>query len=92
MERIALRELRNHTSRVVRRASAGERIIITVDGVPTAQIIPLDAGTIEPTLDELMVHGRLYPPRHPSLPMPAVPLERPGARSLEEIVLEHRDE
>jgi prevent-host-death family protein len=92
MERIALRELRNHTSRVVRRASAGERIIITVDGVPTAQIVPLDASAIEPTLDELIAQGRLLAPRHPSTPVPAAPLDRPRARSLAEIVLEHRDE
>ena len=36
MERIAIRELRNQVSRVVRRAHAGERLIITVDGVPAA--------------------------------------------------------
>jgi prevent-host-death family protein len=92
VERVALRELRNHTSRVVRRASAGERIIITVDGVPTAQIVPLDAGTIEPTLDELIAQGRLLAPRLASAPAPAAPLDRPGSRSLAEIVLEHRDE
>jgi prevent-host-death family protein len=92
MERIALRELRNHTSRVVRRASAGERIIITVDGVPTAQIVPLDDVALEPTLDELIAQGRLLAPRRPSAPAPAAPLDRPGARRLTEILAEQRDE
>ncbi|MFN8620424.1 MAG: type II toxin-antitoxin system prevent-host-death family antitoxin [Chloroflexota bacterium] len=92
MERIALRELRNHASRVVRRAAAGERILITVDGVPTAQIVPLDARATEPTLEELIAQGRLSPPRRPSAPAPAQPLERPGSPSLGDLVLRDRDE
>ena len=64
MERIAIRELRNHASRVVRRAHAGERIIITVDGIPTAQIVPLDATSIAATLDDLVSQGRLPGPPH----------------------------
>ena len=37
MERIAVRELRNQASQVVRRARSGERLIITVDGVPAPE-------------------------------------------------------
>lgn len=43
MDRIALRELRNNASQVVRRARAGERLIIAVDGIPAAEIGPVPA-------------------------------------------------
>ena len=91
VERIALRELRNQASRVVRRAHAGERIIITVDGVPTAQIVPLDAASLEPTIDELVIQGRLLPPRVTQPAAPAAPLDLPGVRPLSDIVAEQRD-
>ncbi|HTS15053.1 MAG TPA: type II toxin-antitoxin system prevent-host-death family antitoxin [Candidatus Sulfotelmatobacter sp.] len=75
MERIAIRELRNQVSRVVRRARAGERLIITVDGVPAAEIGPVGAaGTA--TLHELIASGavaaaRLRTPAPPAKPVPA---------------------
>ena len=43
MERVGIRELRNNVAAVVRRAGAGERIVVTVDGVPAAQLGPLEA-------------------------------------------------
>jgi prevent-host-death family protein len=91
MERIALRELRNHASRVVRRASSGERIIITVDGVPTAQIVPLDTASLPPTLEDLVSQGRLIAPRT-TTPAPATaPMPgRQGVR-LSDIVDDLRD-
>jgi prevent-host-death family protein len=38
---IAVRELRNHTSDVLRRVDSGEEITVTVNGRGVAQIIPL---------------------------------------------------
>ena len=62
MERIAIRELRNQASRVVRRARAGERLIITVDGVPAAEIGPI--GVAEATsMTELIATGAAVAPR-----------------------------
>ncbi len=50
---IALRQLRNEVSAILRRAEAGERFTVTVDGRPVAQLAPL-AGTARPvTLDAL---------------------------------------
>jgi prevent-host-death family protein len=37
---IPLRELRNQTSRVLRRVESGERITVTVDGRPVADLVP----------------------------------------------------
>lgn len=57
-----MRELRNHVAAILRRAATGEHITVTVDGVPTARIGPLDpAGT--PTLDDLVATGLVEPPR-----------------------------
>jgi prevent-host-death family protein len=56
--RIGIRELRNDVAAVVRRASAGERIVVTVDGRPVAQLGPLEP-TGSPTLDDLIASGHV---------------------------------
>jgi prevent-host-death family protein len=38
---ISVRELRNHTADVLRRVEAGERLRVTVDRRPVAELIPL---------------------------------------------------
>jgi prevent-host-death family protein len=40
---ISVRELRNHTAEVLRRVEAGERLRITVDRRPVAELGPLPA-------------------------------------------------
>ncbi|HYQ78173.1 MAG TPA: type II toxin-antitoxin system prevent-host-death family antitoxin [Solirubrobacterales bacterium] len=37
---IGVRELRNRTARVIDAVKAGERVVLTVNGVPTADIVP----------------------------------------------------
>ena len=41
MASIPQRELRNNVGEVLRRAEAGERIVVTVDGRPVAELGPL---------------------------------------------------
>ena len=69
-----MRELRNDVAAVLRRAAAGERIVVTVDGVPTAQVGPLEP-TGRPTIDDLVATGLLQPPRRPrgDAPVPIDP-------------------
>ncbi len=69
MERIGIRELRNNVAAVVRRATAGERIVVTVDGVPAAQLGPLDAPAA-PTIDDLIAAGLAHPPGRRDRPAP----------------------
>ena len=70
MERVGIRELRNNVAALVRRAGVGERIVITVDGVPAAQIGPLDAPAAT-TTDDLVAAGLARPPgRHDRPPAP----------------------
>jgi prevent-host-death family protein len=60
-EHVGIRELRNNVAAVVRRAAAGERIVVTVDGVATAQLGPLTPGA-SATLDDLIAAGLVRPP------------------------------
>ena len=69
MERVGIRELRNNVAAVVRRASWGERVVVTVDGLPVAQLGPLEA-TAGVTLDDLVAGGRRAPPRRRDRPPP----------------------
>ena len=41
MAEVPLRELSNHTSEVLRRVEAGERLTVTVSGRPVAELVPL---------------------------------------------------
>ena len=63
-----IRELRNYASRVVARARAGERILITVDGVPAAEIGPIAGPPRERSLEELIAAGLVVAPREPNEP------------------------
>ena len=40
-EDVSVRELRNHTADVLRRVEAGERLRVTVDRRPVAELVPL---------------------------------------------------
>jgi prevent-host-death family protein len=44
MGTIPQRELRNNVSEVLRRAEAGERIVVTVDGRPVAELGPVSGA------------------------------------------------
>lgn len=68
-ERIGVRDLRADLAAAVRRAAAGSRVVITVDGRPVAQLGPLTAtGAL--TLDDLIATGAVLAPRR--LPGPHV--------------------
>lgn len=41
VEQVGIRELRQQASELVRRASAGEEIVIAVSGYPSAKLVPL---------------------------------------------------
>jgi prevent-host-death family protein len=40
-DEVSVRELRNHTAEVLRRVEAGERLRVTVDRRPVAELAPL---------------------------------------------------
>lgn len=91
MERIAVRELRNQASKLVRRARAGERLIITVDGVPAAEIGPVSPAGRATSLEELITTGAVVAPRVRTAPRSARPVRPPSSRSSSEVLLELRE-
>lgn len=80
MERIGIRELRQHASRWVRRAAAGESFEVTDRGRPVARLLPptpleglkrLRAeGRITEATGDLLGLGPRLPPR-PGIPLPS---------------------
>jgi prevent-host-death family protein len=62
---IAQRELRNHISKVLRQVEAGERLRVTVDGRPVADLVPIARAraTFVPreALLGVLVHAPLDP-------------------------------
>lgn len=44
-DEVSVRELRNHTAEVLRRVEAGERLRVTVDRRPVAELAPLPTRT-----------------------------------------------
>jgi prevent-host-death family protein len=80
VERVGIRELRNNVAAVVRRAAAGERIVVTVDGVATAQLGPLSPdGAV--TLDDLVAAGLAQPPGR---------TDRPAVGAVEDVAVDIR--
>jgi prevent-host-death family protein len=43
---VSVRELRNHTAEVLRRVEAGERLRVTMDRRPVAELAPLPARDV----------------------------------------------
>jgi prevent-host-death family protein len=76
LDRVGVRELRNQVAAVVRRAAAGERVVVTVDGRPVAALGPLSPDG-DPTLDDLAASGLVVPPRRPDRPEPPPPVDVP---------------
>ena len=88
VDRIGVRELRNQASRVVRRARAGERLIITVDGVPAAEIGPISAADGATSVEQLIATGAVLAARVRASPTPASPEPAPSGQS-SSVVLRH---
>lgn len=85
--RVGVRELKNSLSAYLRRARAGEHIVVTDRGVTVARLVPPD---LPPHLIEMIRQGRLIPPRRPMrLPKPVIPYE-PGSKLLSDLVIELR--
>lgn len=60
---VGIRDARGQLSDLVRRARVGERVVITIDGEPMAQLGPLTVGPDGPTLEDLAAAGLVRSPR-----------------------------
>lgn len=73
MALIGVRDLRSALATYVRRANAGERVVITVDGAPVAELGPVQASGLGVSLDDLVARGVVLPPRRRGDFMPHEP-------------------
>jgi len=85
---IGVRELRNQVAAVLRRAQNGDRMIVTVDGRPVAQLGPIQPDG-RAQMADLVAGGMVEPPGRadrPPAPDPALlPIDVSPDRVLEEI-------
>ncbi len=89
MEQIGARDLRSNLAAALRQAAGGERVVITVDGRPVAQLGPLDP-TGAPTLVELAASGLVDPPRRADRPKPPNALDAAVDVRLDRVLTEVR--
>ena len=89
VERIGVRQLRNQVAAVVRRAGAGERLIITVGGEPVAQLGPLDAPG-PPSIEDLAAAGLVRLPHRGDRPPPPDPAAVPVDVRVDAVLAELR--
>ena len=90
MERIGVRDLRASAAATIRRAAAGERIVITVDGQPIAQLGPLEPTSGEPTIDDLAARGLIIRARRDDRPPPALEVPLWAGTRLDRLLVEVR--
>lgn len=83
---IGVRDLRNNVSGVLRRAASGERILVTVDGRPVAQLGPITPDDSGVTLWDLAAAGLVEPPRRPDQPNDPPPLPLPADLSADRLL------
>lgn len=77
---IGVRELRADLAAHVRRAGAGERVVVAVGGRPAAQLGPLEAHGGQAVLADLVAAGQVIAPRRTddARPLPPVPVHGGG--------------
>ena len=90
MERRGIRETRTELSSLVRRANAGERIVITIDGLPVAQLGPVEAPDPQVTIDDLAARGLIVAARRSDRPEPEFVMPMWAGTRLDRIVREVR--
>ena len=86
-----VRTLRAELASALRRAEAGERIVVTVGGRPVAQLGPVEAGAgQEPTIDDLVARGLLVRARRDDRPAPSLTVPLWAGARLDRLLREVR--
>ncbi|HMS48164.1 type II toxin-antitoxin system Phd/YefM family antitoxin [Candidatus Neomicrothrix sp.] len=87
---IGVRRLRSELAALVRRAGAGERVVITVAGRPVAQLGPVEPTAGPPTLADLIARGDVDAPRRADRPEPSITVPTWAGVRLDTLVREVR--
>lgn len=85
---VGVRELKQRLSSYVRRAAAGERIVVTDRGRPTAMLVPLPGGD---QIAHGLEQGWISEAKAPGPPPPA-PRRYPATTSVQAMVDEDRND
>jgi prevent-host-death family protein len=85
-----MRELRANLAATLRRAEAGQRIVVTIAGRPVAQLAPIEAPDAQPTLEDLAARGLVLPARRDDRPAPDVLVPLPVGTRLDRLLVELR--
>jgi prevent-host-death family protein len=89
MERVGIRELRVHTSDVLKRVKSGETLELTKFGHPIAHIVPIDLSC----RDGLVMAGEIQPGADEGESPDIEPIEpEPGQPLLSEVLAQMRAE
>lgn len=88
---MGVRALRNHVADALHRAGDGERIVITVDGLPIAQLGPLEPPG-PPTIDDLAAAGLVRLPHRQDKPPAPEPFGVPVDIRSDAVMAELRGE
>jgi antitoxin (DNA-binding transcriptional repressor) of toxin-antitoxin stability system len=90
MDTINIRQLRASLATAVRRAGAGERVAISVQGRPIAQLGPLEPLGGEASLDDLAQRGLVTRPHRDDRPEPDTTIDAWVGTRLDRTVTELR--
>ena len=92
VHQLGIRDLRAHVATAVRRAGAGERIVVTVGGRPVAQLGPIEPIGEDLTIDDLAARGLVVAPRRtdPLPPGATVTAPLPVGARLDRVLTEVR--
>jgi prevent-host-death family protein len=85
-----MRELRQGLAGALRRAEAGERVVVTVDGRPVAQLGPLEADDSSLTIDDLVARGLVVAARRTDRPEPSMVMPVWAGTRLDQLLREIR--
>jgi prevent-host-death family protein len=88
MDRIGVRELRQHASRYLARVAAGETLEVTDRGRPVARLgpVPVDSW------DQMIADGRIIPASDPDAFLDITPRHYPGPSASEVLAATREDE
>jgi prevent-host-death family protein len=90
VEHVGIRNLRADVAAHVRRAGAGERIVITVDGLPVAQLGPIEPVDEHVSLEDLAARGQLVLARRADRPEPEFSMPLWAGTRIDQLVREVR--
>lgn len=90
MSEIGIRQLRIDVAANVRRAGAGEHLVVTIGGRPVAQLGPLGAPEGHARLSDLIARGLVVAPRRAGALRPNDPVPVRAANRIDRLLREIR--